>query len=118
MGNFESRIMPFVRQKIEEDKYSKYKREFAEEKRDLFVVYREIDKLFGKPLSAFNIAKIVSSSRGRIVFTIDIFTFKYKYDYITDSTYLYAKSKKWYRRWYSLEYSIVRFNELVNKGKI
>lgn len=115
MENFEPRIMPYVRQKVEADKK---RDEFRRKREALLTIYREIDRLFGKPLSAFSFAKIVSYSCDKVVFTIDMFTFKYRYYPHSDRKSLYVKSKKWYRRWYNLDYSAARFKELVDKGKI
>ena len=51
MENFEPRIMPYVRQKIANDAEITRIRKQKADKEILFEVYRQIDKLFGKPRS-------------------------------------------------------------------
>jgi hypothetical protein len=116
--------MSYVRQKVAKDEEKKRKIEFARKKEALFIAYEQLDKIFGKPLSAFDIAKIVSfdANYGKVVFTVDTFTFKYKYippkNFAPSVSLLLVKSNVWYKRWYNTDYSAKRFKELVDKGKI
>lgn len=127
MENFEPRIMPYVRQKIANDAEITRIRKQKADKEILFEVYRQIDKLFGKPLSAFQAATVLSHTRRGFgwksheltTFTVDAFTFKYvRFLYYDFSGALYVKSKKWYRNWYNTEYSAEKFLQLMEKGKI
>lgn len=124
--------MSYVTQKIEADEKIKKEIEADRKKKALFKAYEQIDRIFGKPLSVFSVAKVVSFyndiEKGEVIFSIDTFVFKYKYavEYaggfflssIPEKNILYVKSNKWYRGWYNLHYSAKRFKELVDKGKI
>jgi hypothetical protein len=123
VGNLEPRIMSYARQKIENNKVEFKDKVFKEKKKTLFEAYKQVDKIFGKPLSAFDVVTVISVYEYRnykeIVFAIDNFTFRAKidYDFINKSS-LAVKSKVWYRRWYNTFYSAEVFKELVDKGKI
>lgn len=127
MKNLEPRIMSFVRQKIANDKEIERIRKEKADKEILFNVYHQLDRIFGKPLSAFQVATVIAhsnKSRGwksseQTMFVVDDFVFLHvRYTSYFDQSTLYVKSKKWYRTWYDTEYSAEKFLQLVEKGKI
>lgn len=132
MDNFEYRILPFVRTKIENDEEAARARAAEKKKEALLSAYEQVDRIFGKPLSALSCVTILtfrSSIYGKeIEFAIDAFKFRYVHHAKIlgnvflhtkpDRDILYVKSKKWYRGWYNTFYSATRFVKLIESGKI